>query len=103
QHIASGAAFLLQPDDGCEGDVWERHTGDGCTAVKCVLETRQRLTSAAQEPIGYVVRNREGADAGASEGGIERQRHKLLFDLAVGTTHQKNATGAVVASQHRLV
>jgi hypothetical protein len=28
QHIAPGTAFLPQPDDGCEGDVWKQHAGD---------------------------------------------------------------------------
>src|SRR5437867_3553084 len=57
QHIAPSAAFLLQTDDGCKGDVWKRRAGDWRTTIKRVLELLQRLASAAQEPIGHVVRN----------------------------------------------
>src|SRR5205809_30888 len=95
QYIAPGAAFLLQPNDGSESDVWNRYARQRCTAVQGVLETLQCLASAVQEPIGHVVCDGEGAEAGASQGRIEGQRHQLLFDLAVGTTHQHDATGTV--------
>jgi hypothetical protein len=72
QHITPGATFLLQSDDGREADIWKRHAGDRGAAVKRVLERLQRLTSAAQEPIGHIICDGQSADAGASESGIER-------------------------------